>query len=111
MGVAVGVGVGVAVGVGVGVGVTVGVGVGVAVGVGVGVGVGVTLGPPKYNPLTTAVLGPVLVTLIFTWPRKFQTRYSPPLKDEMVLVSITMSVPASKTSSLCDRLLPSQSKP
>ena len=111
MGVGVAVGAGVGVAVGAGVGVAVGVGVGVAVGVGVGVGVGFTLGPPKYKPLTTAVLGPVLVTLIFTWPLKFQTRYSPLWNDEIVWVSITTPVPASSMSNLCERLLPSQSKP
>jgi len=53
---------------GVGVGVAVGTGVGDAVGValGVGVGVGVATAPPKYKPLTTADVPPVLFTVIFT---------------------------------------------
>src|SRR5688572_5833655 len=96
-------GVGVGVGVGLGDGVGVGVGVGVALGLGVGVGEGVGVGDgniagPKYNPLTTALSPPILVTLILTCPLIFQTRYFPLLKDDRVRVSSSVLVAASMTS-------------
>jgi hypothetical protein len=95
VGVGIGVGFGVGVGVGVGVAVGVGLGVGVAVGVGLGAGNGAAL---KYNPLTTALSPPVLVTLILTWPFRSQTKYFPPLNKETVRLSSTALVAASEIS-------------
>jgi hypothetical protein len=92
-------GVGVGVGVGLGDGVGVGVAVGVAVGVGVGLGVGVAVvAALKYNPLTTALSPPVLVTLIFTCPLMSQTRYFPPLNEVTLRVSNNALLDASTTS-------------
>src|SRR4030095_6621908 len=85
-------------------------GLGVGVGDGLGVGVGMGLPPLKYKPLRTAVLAPVRVTVIFTRPRMSQTRYCPPLKAEIALLSSKALVAQSKTSIRCDRLFPSQSK-
>ena len=82
-----------------GVGVGVGDGLGVGVGDGLGVGVGVGFGAaPKNKPLSTAVLAPVRVTVIFTRPRMFQTRYWPPLNEEIDLVSRLMLVTQSVMS-------------
>jgi len=37
--------------------------------------VGVDIGPPKYKPLTTAVLAPILLIWSLMRPLTFQTRY------------------------------------
>src|SRR5688572_33069157 len=89
-----------------------GLGVGVGEGLGVGVGVGVGIGPegPKYKPLSTAVLAPVRVTTSLTRPRISQTKYCPPLKDDIDLVSSKAPLAQSTTSILCVLLFPSQSR-
>jgi hypothetical protein len=50
----------------------------------------------KNTPLTTAFDPPVRVTLIFTCPEMFQTKYIPLEKLEMLLVSNTALVFASR---------------
>jgi len=87
-----------------------GEGVGEGLGVGVGVGVGIDPEGPKYKPLSTAVLAPVRVTTSFTRPRISQTKYCPPLKDEIDLVSSKAPLAQSTTSILCVLLFPSQSR-
>src|SRR6266852_4952387 len=52
--------------------------------------------PRKNTPLTTAFDPPVRVTLIFACPEMFQTKYIPLEKLEMLLVSNTALVFASR---------------
>src|SRR5437667_498816 len=63
-----------------------------------GCGVTVTLSqpPPKNTPLTTALFPAVRVTLIFACPEMFHTKYIPLEKLEMLLVSNTALVFASR---------------
>src|SRR5580692_1958392 len=65
--------------------------------------------PPKNTPLTTAFVPVFRVTLIFTCPDTFHTRYTPLLKLERLLVSSTLLVFASTTCTVSTLPLLSQS--
>src|SRR5580692_2698419 len=65
--------------------------------------------PPKNTPLTTACIPVFRVTLIFTCPDTFHTRYTPLLKLERLLVSSTLLVFASTTCTVSTLPLLSQS--
>src|ERR1041384_4388469 len=67
-------------------------------------------GVEKNNPLTTAFAPAVRVTFTITCPCRFHTRYCPPLKLEIVRVSSTAFVPASRMSTRSAREVVSKSR-
>src|SRR5688500_16865087 len=83
---------------------------GAATTTGVGVGSTTPVAASKKRPDTT-VFGPeTRVKLIFTWPRKFQTRYLPLPEEDKLRSSSRAPVAASRTCTFCTRPFRSQSR-